>query len=323
MRRRGVVAVATVATLALLAACGGTGRGRPVTDGVVIEHLRGETVVPARPHRVITLGQADTQLAVALGAHVVGAVRDPVSDDGNWPGVEPPLPADVVTLDHEVPELERIAALHPDLILAVSAQRAYLDAYDQLSAIAPTVAATAPPLGGSGEDEALVVGRALYEEDEARALVARSERAVTRFAAAHPSWAGATFALALWVDGTTYLATSPDLQVATFLHRLGWRLPAGFEHLAEAGRLQRTGLDLVALSEERLDVLGEADEVLVSTWGPGSREEFTRSPVVVSSGLAGSDRLHMIGPELANPLLEPNPAVTEHVLEGLEAALRG
>jgi iron complex transport system substrate-binding protein len=318
----GLRAVLVLLVLALLAGCADDATpSRDASHGVVIEHARGTTVVPAPPERVVTLGQADTQLAVALGAHVVGAIRDPTSTDGNWPGVEPGLPPDVIVLDQDVPDLEQIAALRPDLILAVSAQRSYLDVYDLLDAIAPTVAATEPSLGGSGDDEARVVGRALYRDDEAAALVAHSDRAVDRFAAAHPELRGTTFGLALWVDGTTYLTTSPQLQVATFLGRLGLTLPASFADLDEASVLARSGLDLVALSEERLDVLLQADQVLVGTWGAGSREEFLHSPVVVSSGLATSDRLHLTGPELTNPLVEPNPAVTDYVLHHLEQVL--
>lgn len=318
--RRPVAVLVVVLVVAALAGCGGSDPARPDrSGGIRIEHLHGVTTVPATPRRVVALGQADVQIAVALGVELVGAVRDPTSDDGNWPGVEPPLPDDVATFDDDVPNLEQIAMLHPDLILAVSANQAYLDIYDRLDAIAPVVAATHPPMESTGEEVALLIGRALYRDEAARELIARSDRAVAAFAAEHAAWAGTSYALGLWVNGTTYLAAGPELQSSQFLQRLGLRLPAAFGELTGKGR--GTAHGLVPLSEERLDVLGAADRVLISTWGSGSREEFTRSPVVVSSGLASSDRLHMISPELASPLLEPNPAVTDYVLRELAREL--
>ncbi|NWJ73393.1 ABC transporter substrate-binding protein [Pseudonocardia sp. ICBG1122] len=98
---------------------GGTGTSDPAGPAgaafpVTVLHGQGEAVVPAPPQRVVVLGAGDAQIASALGAPVVGAVRSPAAPDGSWRGVDPPLPAGVSTLDPLAPDLEAVAALRPD-----------------------------------------------------------------------------------------------------------------------------------------------------------------------------------------------------------------
>lgn len=101
-----------------------------------VEHAMGSVEIEGTPERVITLFQAATDTALALGVKPVGAVE-------SW--VEKPFyyyirdKMDGVTnLGLETqPNLEEIIALEPDLIIASKSRHESI--YDQLSAIAPTI----------------------------------------------------------------------------------------------------------------------------------------------------------------------------------------
>lgn len=165
--RRGLCGAAVVVTALLMTACGASGGVETIPSErgsssfpVELTHAQGTVVISERPQRVVVLGSADAQIASALGVPIVGAVRDPSSADGNWPGMAEPLPAELLVLDSTGPNLEQIAALHPDLILATSAQPAYTQLYDQLSRVAPVVSYRTALLQDSGEDLVRLIARA-------------------------------------------------------------------------------------------------------------------------------------------------------------------
>jgi iron complex transport system substrate-binding protein len=107
-----------------------------VGDGErVIQHVMGETSVPANPQRVVVLDTGELDSALTLGVTPVGAVEA-------LPGLG--FPAYLTGTDGietvgtiQEPNLETIAALRPDLIL--SSKLRHEQIYEQLSAIAPTV----------------------------------------------------------------------------------------------------------------------------------------------------------------------------------------
>src|SRR5688572_18842818 len=89
-----VAALATVCSL-VLTACGS---GRPTSEPaanpgddrfpVTIAHAYGTTTIPAEPQRIVALGYNDIAIADAVGAPIVGAVRN-YSPDGTG---DPNLP---------------------------------------------------------------------------------------------------------------------------------------------------------------------------------------------------------------------------------------
>ncbi|PTY38701.1 iron ABC transporter substrate-binding protein [Saccharospirillum sp. MSK14-1] len=118
--------------LPLLAIC-----GLAQADTLTIDHAMGRTELDAPAVRVVTLYQGATDAAVALGITPVGVVD-------SW--VEKPMYqylrdelADVAHVGLETqPNLEEIAALNPDVIIA--AKMRHEAVYDQLNQIAPTIA---------------------------------------------------------------------------------------------------------------------------------------------------------------------------------------
>lgn len=132
---------ATLAALALVAtACGsaeGGGGSAPAAsdEGVLVEHAMGSTEVPCTPERVVTLGQGQTDSVLGLGVTPVGVV-EPWTDD--WYEYLPAQVEEAEVLGTELePDLEKIAALEPDVILGSKLRHEAL--YPQLSEIAPTV----------------------------------------------------------------------------------------------------------------------------------------------------------------------------------------
>ena len=114
-----------------------TPQGTTNTDAPrTIKHAMGETVVPAKPQRVVILTNEGTEALLALGIKPVGAVE---SFYGNpWFDHFKADMQGVTTVGVEgQPNLEVIASLKPDLIIGNKLRQEKV--YEQLKAIAPTV----------------------------------------------------------------------------------------------------------------------------------------------------------------------------------------
>ncbi|WP_404376648.1 ABC transporter substrate-binding protein [Vreelandella aquamarina] len=144
-------------------------RAEPVRT---VEHALGETRIEDTPQRIVTLYQGVTDSALALGLEPVGVVESWL-ERPMYHYLRDSLPDDVRYLGLETqPELEAIAGLAPDLIVA--ARHRHADIYPLLSRIAPTVA-----VGDVYEVEAglELLGKATGREAEAKSmLVAWEER---------------------------------------------------------------------------------------------------------------------------------------------------
>lgn len=127
--------------LLLLAGCGnptaGTDAENDQGETRSIQHAMGKTEVPESPKRVVVLTNEGLEALLAVGVKPVGAVQA-FSGEGTWykhlekemDGVEN------IGTEHQ-PNLEKITALKPDLIIGNKMRQEKI--YDQLSQIAPTV----------------------------------------------------------------------------------------------------------------------------------------------------------------------------------------
>ncbi|MBX4149094.1 ABC transporter substrate-binding protein [Paenibacillus lautus] len=101
-----------------------------------IQHAMGDTVVAGTPTKVVTLFQGATDAALALGVKPAGAVEAWIEQP--WYNYIRDQMDGVVNLGSEnQPNLEEIAALKPDVIIASKTR--HEEIYSQLSGIAPTV----------------------------------------------------------------------------------------------------------------------------------------------------------------------------------------
>lgn len=133
----------------------------------VVQHAMGESVVPANPQRVVVLDIGELDAALALGIKPVGAVT--TFDDGLFPSyLQDQTEGIEVVGTIGSPNLERIVALQPDLILSNMARDEAI--YPLLSEIAPTV--LAERLGPVWKDNFQLYAEALGKEAEAADVLA-------------------------------------------------------------------------------------------------------------------------------------------------------
>jgi iron complex transport system substrate-binding protein len=140
----------------------------PVEGQREVRHAAGSTTVAAEPQKIVVLSgdQLDALCALGLQSRIVAAALPDGSDaqPSYLGGAVHDLPA-VGT--RSSPDLEKIRAARPDLILGSDAITP--DAYPELSAIAPTIFTGAP--GAGWEDNLRTVGAATWRADAANGLV--------------------------------------------------------------------------------------------------------------------------------------------------------
>ncbi|MCU0463376.1 MAG: iron-siderophore ABC transporter substrate-binding protein [Anaerolineae bacterium] len=118
--------------------------------GRLFQHALGEACVPAGVERVVALEWTQVEALLALGIQPVG-VAD-IENYNNWLNIPVTLDAGVTDVGtRQEPNLEVIAGLEPDLILAVSFRTG--QNYELLSAIAPTLVFDPYPTEGTHYDE--------------------------------------------------------------------------------------------------------------------------------------------------------------------------
>ena len=100
-----------------------------------VRHTFGETEVPVNPTRIVVLGVFIIEAVMVLGIQPIGASRDVI----NFFSHLPPTTREIADIGFpRAPNLERILALKPDLILA-SKDYSQFDIYALMSKLAPTV----------------------------------------------------------------------------------------------------------------------------------------------------------------------------------------
>jgi iron complex transport system substrate-binding protein len=235
---------AGLASLVLLTACGNDssdgddGGGGGTADGafpVTIEHTYGQTEIPDEPERVVSLGYTEQDAILAFGVVPVG-VRYAFGpeDDVFFPWVDEAAgDAEPEIMPRAEVDFEAVAALEPDLIMAVTAGLTE-EEYETLSQIAPTVVQPAAfkAFGTPWQEQTRITGRALGQEDRAEELIAEVEALFEETRAEFPQLDGKTFTL----SGTSYEGEYPfnasDDTRSRFFVDLGMSVPAEQDEIA-------------------------------------------------------------------------------------------
>ncbi len=221
--------LAMTATVAAVAACSPDKPGVVAKDGsVTVKHMFGETKVPAPPKRVVSAGFTDQDDLLAVGVVPI-AVTNWWGDQpfGVWPWALPKLGGaqpEVLDLANGI-QIDRIAALKPDLIVATNAG-VDKETYDKLSEIAPTI----PQSGQDAffepwKDQAATIGQAVFKFDEMAALVKAVDDKFTEIAKNNPQFAGKKALLleGAIVDDSVHVVT-PGWR-SDFLTQMGLSIP--------------------------------------------------------------------------------------------------
>lgn len=231
-----------------------SGHGFPRT----ITHAMGETTIPEKPKRIVTLDASFTEAAIALHADVVGYVNyGGTSKLPDYLGTSAQRYAgDAVSVGElEQPSLDRIVALHPDLI--VSAKVRHADLYGKLSKIAPTV--FSETTGATWKQNIRLLGKALGKSELADREIAAYEKRAKRIGdeiRAKES-RNPTMSLVRFVGG-------PTVRLYT-LHSFPGIVQADTGLARPRDAPDDPDSIMVELSQENILQL-DADQIFVSTW---------------------------------------------------------
>ncbi|MFC3455059.1 iron-siderophore ABC transporter substrate-binding protein [Amycolatopsis speibonae] len=262
----------------VLAGCAPGRADDPASSGgfsVTLEGKFGPTVLDRLPRRVITLGFGqDIDAAVALGVIPVATQLGTSTADGIQPWVGPLLgagPPEPIRAGPDRP-LERLAALRPDLILAVGDY--YLETgHRQLAEIAPVLAYVTGPNLDPWQESTRRIGRALGKDAQAERLI---DDTMAKIASARDAAAleGKTFTFSsVGGAGQVYTKNSAADVLAVSLAQFGLRLSekvTGLPSTATKG--------IAAVGPERLDLL-DADIVLITYESVQQRQAFESEPL--------------------------------------------
>jgi iron complex transport system substrate-binding protein len=255
--RARLLAVALTA-VALLAGCS-SGGGTATTSKssgsgafpVTIAHKYGSTTIRSAPKRIVVAGLTEQDALLALGVTPVATTRwlDAYPGEiGPWAKAKLGKARTPTVLDDsDGIQFEKIAALHPDLILDLYSGVTKKD-YTTLSAIAPTVAPPSgvPDYGIAWDQATLTVGRAIGRPAQAKKLVDSVTNDLATARRQHPGFAGRTAAMATIYQG--YFVYGKDDPRTRLLTSLGFTFPADLDAVTGTTFGQ-------SISEERAELL--------------------------------------------------------------------
>ncbi len=275
--------------------------GTPGGGAVTITHLFGQTVIKAPPQRVVSAGYTEQDDLLAVGVVPV-AVTNWFGDQpfAVWPWAQPLLGGAqpvVLNLDDGI-QIDRIAALKPDLIVAINAG-VDADTYQKLSAIAPTVAQS----GGDAffepwKDQATTIGKAVFQADRMTSLIGAVDHMFAAVAQQYPHWMGKR---ALLLQGRLWQGNV----VATMA---GWRT----DFLNDMGLVIADSIKPFAADQRAViprdhikSVLDSADLLIWCTESPEEQQALLADPEV--SQATTPDRHIFTTKELAGAIAFSSP----------------
>lgn len=224
-RRAVLTSVAAAVTGALLlAGCGddtaGTAKASSTRD--VTDAQGREVRVPVAPKKVVTLSEPTLDAALALGIKPVGATAGRGQTGVSTYLADKAAGAEVVATVAEA-DLEKLAALHPDLILLDETTGAKKQ-LAKLQAIAPTVVTA--KLNADWKDAFTATAGALNKAGEGKEILTGFDADVTAAKAKLGADAGAVVSVVRWQDGAPSVVGKGVGHVGSTLSALGLTRPA-------------------------------------------------------------------------------------------------
>jgi iron complex transport system substrate-binding protein len=245
LRTAGVLASALVLAASLTACGGGSESAAPAGQNssgsaidanafpTTIEHKYGSTTINQEPKRIVTVGLTEQDALLALGVVPVG-VTDWL---GKFPGTIGPwatdklagAPLPEVLKDVDGPQYEKIAALKPDLIIALYSGLTK-EQYDKLGQIGVPVVAQPKEYNDYGipwQEATKKVGQAVGRSTKANELVKGVEDKFAQVRKDHPEFQGKSALMATTYDG--YFVYGSQDPRSRILESLGFKLPADLD----------------------------------------------------------------------------------------------
>ncbi len=279
LTRRGFLGLTATAGIAVAA----TATATAAPSGVIVEHVFGSTVIPAPPRRVVSAGFTEQDDLLALGVVPVATTewfgKQPFAV---WPWAQPRLGGAqpvVLSLANGI-EVDRIAALRPDLIVATNAG---VDAamYRRLSAIAPTIPQSGPaPYFEPWRQQATAIAQAVFRPEAMKSQINAIDAAFTNVARMYPQFRGRSIAS---LQGSTHWQ---DSAIAT---RSGWKTEwltqMGFVIPAELDAFGRPDDDRAYIPIDQIgSALGGLDVLLWRTESDADIAALQAIPAIAAFG---------------------------------------
>ena len=292
------------------------GMGSGAADGVfprTVGHFGGSTDIPAEPKKVVVIATGQLDAALTLGVVPTGAAygdgADLVPDyiSFSFPQYTDQLTQLVDVGNRQSVDIEAIAALEPDLILANETGSG--DIYSTLSAIAPTVLTEGT--GVNWKQDFLLLADAMGRTEQARTFI---DTFVSDAAALGNSVAGNGAPTVSFVRFTADRARV--FGVPSFAGYIAW--DAGLAR-PESQQFDKTSQDF---SEEEIQ-LANADWVFVSSQDTGadsSAASYTTNPLW--TGMSAATENHIVRVDDDPWYLNAGPTAATIVLDGLKSALQ-
>ncbi|RRQ29546.1 iron-siderophore ABC transporter substrate-binding protein [Rhodococcus sp. Eu-32] len=305
-------ALAAAVTLVTATACSNSsddGSSDSAAEATV-DTIFGEVSVPADPQRVVALGWSDAETALALGVQPVGTSDWlGVGGDGLGPWVDESYDTAPTMLDTYDLDVESVAALNPDLILWTRSTNDKA-VYDQLSALAPTVAA--PPgtdiaYGTTWDGQMQLVADALGKSDEGKQLIDDTNADFDAAVSANPEFAGKTVAVGTLYSGQLGAYVEGDTRVE-FMKKLGFVNSPTIQSQAKDGSFT---IDLSAENVGQLDADLTVMFPIFTT-----ADEITNNPGIQGLPSARDGRLVVLGDQnLSNAFSSGSVQGTQYAIE--------
>jgi len=288
------------AGLALTAvACGSDKPGTVAGDGsVTVTHAFGETKIPSAPKRVVSAGLTEQDDLLALGVVPI-AVTDWFGGEpfGTWPWALPKLGAAqpvVLNLANGI-QVDQIAALKPDLIVAVNAGLDQ-DTYAKLSAIAPTIAQSGQDaFFEPWRDQANTIGQAVFKFDDMTKLIADVDAKFTDVAKNDSAFGGKKVLVTSATAFQDQYDLTPPGWRTEFLTQMGFIVPDSVKAYVKDDRAQ-------VPRDKLASVLDAADVVIWKTESDEEQQALIADPMFATLKSTGANRNVFTGKDLAGAL---------------------
>jgi iron complex transport system substrate-binding protein len=281
------------------AACNSEKPGVVAKDGsVTIKHAFGETKIPGPPKRVVSAGYTDQDDLLAVGVVPV-AVTNWFGDQpfGVWPWAQPKLgSAQPVVLDlSNGIQIDQIAALKPDLIVATNAGLD-ADTYAKLTAIAPTI----PQSGQDAffepwKDQATTICQAVFKDAEMSALISGVDDRFVKAGKDNTAFSGKKVFLVRGNLAGDVAQITPAGWRTDFLTQMGFVIPDGIDNYIKAN-------EALVPRDHAASVLDEADVLVWTTESADEQTALLADPTFAQLKATKTNRNVLTGKDLAGAI---------------------
>ncbi len=236
-----VAALLAIVALVVAAGCGSSGSDGDSTSAtgasasaaagsfpVTLTDKFGSTTIKAQPKRIIALSYEEDTLAT-LGITPIAYAKNEYKADGVFPWLPGKIDLSKSTALDTSSDLniEQIAALHPDLILATNFYN-LADYHDRLAKIAPVVAYTEDAGIATWQENSTIIGKAVGRAADVQKAIDATTKVIQDTRSDLPGLSGKTFSYAFYYEpGGLAVIDDPKTVSVQLYSDLGLKLAPG------------------------------------------------------------------------------------------------